>query len=56
MRDGTTGSEIAIIGMSCLVPGANTVEQFWDNLCAGRESISFFSTRSSRPPGFRPRC
>jgi acyl transferase domain-containing protein/acyl carrier protein len=38
-----TGLEIAVIGMSCRVPGAAGVEGFWDNLRAGRESISFFS-------------
>ena len=34
--------DIAIIGMSCRFPGANNLEQFWDNLCNGVESISFF--------------
>ncbi len=35
--------EIAVIGMACRFPGANSIEQFWQNLCAGVESISFFS-------------
>lgn len=30
---------VAIIGMSGRFPGADTIEQFWQNLCAGRESI-----------------
>jgi amino acid adenylation domain-containing protein len=34
---------IAIIGMAGRFPGADTVEQFWRNLCAGVESISHFS-------------
>lgn len=34
---------IAIIGLSCRVPGADSVEQFWQNLCNGIESISRFS-------------
>src|SRR5579862_6891770 len=35
-------SAIAIIGMTGRFPGANSVEEFWDNLAAGVESISFF--------------
>jgi amino acid adenylation domain-containing protein len=34
---------IAVIGMSGRFPGAETVEEFWANLVAGKESISFFS-------------
>lgn len=30
---------VAIIGMAGRFPGAENVEQFWQNLCAGRESI-----------------
>ncbi|GAB3374091.1 hypothetical protein GCM10027431_26350 [Lysobacter rhizosphaerae] len=33
---------IAIIGMAGRFPGAGDVEQFWDNLCASRESITVF--------------
>ncbi|YAF94018.1 MAG: SDR family oxidoreductase [Nodularia sp. CChRGM 3473] len=35
-------SEIAIIGMSCRFPGANNIDEFWQNLRDGVESISFF--------------
>ncbi|MHB9148360.1 MAG: non-ribosomal peptide synthetase, partial [Candidatus Amoebophilus sp.] len=38
-----TSSAIAIIGMACRFPGANTIEQLWDNLCAGKETITFFT-------------
>jgi amino acid adenylation domain-containing protein len=34
---------IAIIGMSGRFPGAGNVDEFWRNLLAGVESISFFS-------------
>ncbi|MDP9147111.1 MAG: aminotransferase class III-fold pyridoxal phosphate-dependent enzyme, partial [Acidobacteriota bacterium] len=34
---------IAIIGMSGRFPGAESIEEFWANLVAGRESISFFN-------------
>ncbi|MDM0024745.1 non-ribosomal peptide synthetase/type I polyketide synthase [Variovorax saccharolyticus] len=33
---------IALIAVAGRFPGAADVEQFWDNLCAGRDSISFF--------------
>jgi acyl transferase domain-containing protein/surfactin synthase thioesterase subunit/acyl carrier protein len=35
--------DIAIIGLSCRLPGAATAEEFWTNLCKGVESITFFS-------------
>ena len=34
---------IAIIGMACRFPGANSLQQFWENLCDGKESIKFFT-------------
>ncbi|BAY84414.1 putative beta-ketoacyl synthase [Calothrix parasitica NIES-267] len=34
---------IAIVGMAGRFPKAKNVEQFWDNLCEGRECISLFS-------------
>jgi amino acid adenylation domain-containing protein/non-ribosomal peptide synthase protein (TIGR01720 family) len=34
---------IAIVGMACRVPGADTVEAFWRNLTNARESIRFFT-------------
>ncbi len=34
---------IAIIGMAGRFPGADSVEEFWENLTAGRESITFFA-------------
>ena len=37
------GSLIAIIGMAGRFPGADGIDQFWRNLCAGIESITFFS-------------
>ncbi|MCD9188127.1 MAG: acyltransferase domain-containing protein [Pyrinomonadaceae bacterium] len=36
-------NDIAVIGMALRLPGAKTVAEFWGNLCAGRESITFFS-------------
>ncbi|HKR75046.1 MAG TPA: amino acid adenylation domain-containing protein [Rhodanobacter sp.] len=34
---------IAIVAMAGRFPGARDVEAFWDNLCAGRESIRHFA-------------
>jgi acyl transferase domain-containing protein len=39
----TNGSEIAIIGLSGRFPGAKNIDEFWNNLQNGIESISFFS-------------
>jgi len=35
--------EIAVIGMAGRFPGAGNINEFWDNLIAGIECISFFS-------------
>lgn len=34
---------IAIVGMTGRFPGANTIDEFWENISLGTESISFFS-------------
>ena len=40
------GNEIAIIGMSCRFPGANSLQEYWDNLCLGKESLQRFDKES----------
>ncbi|HET6975218.1 MAG TPA: MupA/Atu3671 family FMN-dependent luciferase-like monooxygenase [Pyrinomonadaceae bacterium] len=35
--------EIAIVGLAGRFPGARDVAEFWDRLCAGAESVTFFS-------------
>ncbi|MEV6559363.1 SDR family NAD(P)-dependent oxidoreductase [Nocardia sp. NPDC051756] len=42
-RGGMLVEDIAIIGMAGRFPGANSVDQFWQNVRDGVESISFFS-------------
>ena len=42
-RNGPQDDPIAIIGMSGRFPGANTVETLWDNLVAGKDSITHFT-------------
>jgi len=36
-------NDIAIISMAGRFPGANTIDEFWDLLAQGKETISFFS-------------
>ncbi len=36
--------EIAVIGMACRFPGANSIEQYWDNLINGRNCIGQLSS------------
>lgn len=43
MSDARSGIEIAVIGMAGRFPGAKNLEQFWQNLCDGVESINFFT-------------
>jgi acyl transferase domain-containing protein/acyl carrier protein len=53
---GTDGyvDSVAIIAMNGRFPGARNVDQFWDNLRQGIESISFFSTEELRKSGINP--
>lgn len=39
----TKSSEIAIIGLAGRFPGSKNIDEFWNNLQNGIESISFFS-------------
>ena len=57
-QDLRSGSgDVAIIGMSCRMPGAETLEEFWEVLERGRDlctKVSFLSARASTftPPLF----
>lgn len=46
--------DIAIIGMSGRFPGANSVDEFWQNLCSGIESVTFFSDEELKASGIDP--
>ncbi|MEK7257727.1 MAG: type I polyketide synthase, partial [Bacteroidota bacterium] len=35
--DGARPSDVAIIGMSCRLPGAKNIEEFWQNLLSGKD-------------------
>jgi len=41
--DQGNGAEIAVIGIAGRFPGAKNIDQFWENLKNGIESITFFS-------------
>ena len=47
-------SDIAIVGMSCRFPGANTIDEFWKNMREGIESIHFFSDDDVAASGIDP--
>jgi amino acid adenylation domain-containing protein/FkbH-like protein len=42
---------IAIVGMAGRFPKARNIEEFWRNLCEGRESVSFFSVEELETAG-----
>lgn len=49
-----TLDQIAVIGMAGRFPGARDVDQFWDNLRAGREGITRLSVEQSLQSGTDP--
>lgn len=48
------GFEIAIIGMAARFPGARNIDEFWENLKGGVESITFFSDEELEARGVAP--
>ncbi|SNB55512.1 amino acid adenylation domain-containing protein [Marinobacter sp. es.042] len=46
-RNANSSRDVAIIGMSVRVPGADTLDSFWQNLKEGKETITFFSPTSN---------
>ena len=42
-------ADVAVIGMAARFPGANTIDEFWNILTEGRETISFFSEAELDP-------
>ena len=55
-KERSDNGDIAIIGMACRFPGADTIDEFWELLSEGREAISFFSDDEldpSIPPAVR---
>lgn len=48
------GNEIAIIGMDVQLPGSNSLEQFWENLCEGKECVEDISNEALLMQGISP--
>ncbi len=46
--------DIAVIGMAGRFPGASNLQEFWDNLQNGLETISFFTTEELIEQGIDP--
>ena len=46
-----TGLEIAVIGMSGKFPGADTINEYWNNIIRGKESITFYSKEQLQNSG-----
>ena len=42
-------NEFAIIGMACRFPGARNLDEYWQNLLDGKETVSFFSDEELSP-------
>src|SRR5262245_5054545 len=46
--------EVAVIGMAARFPGASNIDEYWHNLRAGMESVSFFSDEELISSGVAP--
>jgi amino acid adenylation domain-containing protein len=42
-KENASDTDIAVIGMALRVPGATSIDTFWENLCNGVESVTFFT-------------
>jgi acyl transferase domain-containing protein/glutamate-1-semialdehyde aminotransferase/acyl carrier protein len=42
-------NSLAVVGMTGRFPGAKSVDEYWDALCAGRESITYFEDSELDP-------
>ena len=52
MDPSSDNTSIAIIGFAGRFPGAKSLDEFWQRLVAGVESISFFTDDELRAAGF----
>jgi acyl transferase domain-containing protein len=52
--DNPDQNEVAIVGMGLRVPGAANAREYWRNLCAGVESVRFFSDEELLSAGEAP--
>lgn len=54
IMENRTGYEIAVIGMAGVFPGAKNIDEFWNNLINGVESIDFLSDEELKENGIDP--
>ncbi len=47
-------SDIAVVGMATRVPGARSVEEYWDNIANGVESVRFYADEELLANGVSP--
>ncbi|WP_123062640.1 non-ribosomal peptide synthetase/type I polyketide synthase [Paenibacillus amylolyticus] len=50
----TSPSDIAVIGMAGRFPGSRNIEEFWDNLMAGKDGITRLTEEELAAAGVRP--
>ena len=50
-NDSAVETDIAIVGMNCRFPGARNLEEVWENLRAGVESVTFFTDEELEASG-----
>jgi polyketide synthase PksJ len=53
-EDWDKDNSIAVIGLSGRFPGAKNIDEFWENLCAGTESVSRFTDEQVLDEGVDP--
>jgi acyl transferase domain-containing protein len=46
-----TGLEVAIVGMSCRLPGASNIHEFWENLKSGKKTTIRFTDKELEEAG-----
>ncbi|MFF0018028.1 type I polyketide synthase [Streptomyces sp. NPDC005374] len=52
--DDTRESDVAIVGMACRFPGAENTERFWQNLCDGTQTATYFTDEELLAAGVSP--
>jgi acyl transferase domain-containing protein len=50
----SASTDVAIIGMACVFPGARDLDAFWENLQAGRDAIGDAPAGRIEPLFFEP--
>jgi acyl transferase domain-containing protein/acyl carrier protein len=51
VNDSTNENDIAVVGLTCRFPGARNVDEFWQNLRDGVESVTYFTDEELEASG-----